>query len=62
MEDPSWTDEQLKKLAGLNFLRVFSTAEQVRDKWKDDGLGTVEDLFVASAQVLPPSDCVYEGS
>lgn len=29
MEDPSWSEEQLKKLAGLNFIRVFSTAEQV---------------------------------
>ncbi|XP_039284752.1 dipeptidase 1 isoform X3 [Nilaparvata lugens] len=33
MEDPTWTEEQLKKLAGLNFLRVFSTAEQVSLKF-----------------------------
>ncbi|XP_075225894.1 dipeptidase 1-like [Lycorma delicatula] len=62
MEDPSWGEEQLKKLAGLNFIRVFSTAEQVRDKWKYEGVSAVEELFAASSPVRPPSDCVYNGS
>jgi replication initiation and membrane attachment protein DnaB len=30
LEDPSWTEEDLKKLAGLNLLRVFRAVEEVR--------------------------------
>jgi microsomal dipeptidase-like Zn-dependent dipeptidase len=30
LEDPSWREEDLKKLAGLNLLRVFRTVEEVR--------------------------------
>lgn len=29
LEDPSWTEEDIKKLAGLNLLRVFAKVEQV---------------------------------
>lgn len=29
LEDPSWREEDLKKLAGLNLLRVFRTVEEV---------------------------------
>ena len=29
LKDDSWSEEDLKKLAGLNFLRVFRTVEQV---------------------------------
>jgi membrane dipeptidase len=29
LEDPSWTEEDLKKLAGLNLLRVFRAVEEV---------------------------------
>ena len=27
LSDPNWTEEDLKKLAGLNFLRVFNQVE-----------------------------------
>lgn len=30
LQDPAWTEEDLKKLAGLNFLRVFRQVEKVR--------------------------------
>lgn len=30
LEDPTWTEEDIKKLAGLNLLRVFAKVEQVR--------------------------------
>nr|XP_011312634.1 PREDICTED: uncharacterized protein LOC105272276 [Fopius arisanus] len=30
LEDPTWTEEDIKKLVGLNLLRVFSKVEQVR--------------------------------
>ena len=29
LRDESWSEEDLKKLAGLNFLRVFKRVEQV---------------------------------
>jgi hypothetical protein len=29
LEDPTWTEEDIKKLAGLNVLRVFGKVEQV---------------------------------
>nr|XP_027211607.1 dipeptidase 1-like [Penaeus vannamei] len=31
LQDPSWSLQDLKKLAGLNLLRVFSRVEQVRE-------------------------------
>jgi hypothetical protein len=30
MADARWTDEDIKKVAGLNFLRVFGKVEKVR--------------------------------
>lgn len=30
LEDPMWTEEDIKKLAGLNLLRVFSRVEEVK--------------------------------
>lgn len=30
LKDPSWSLQDLKKLAGLNFLRVFKRVEQVK--------------------------------
>ena len=29
LQDPTWTEEHLRKLAGLNFLRVFRQVEKV---------------------------------
>lgn len=29
LEDPAWSEEDIKKLAGLNLLRVFAKVEQV---------------------------------
>lgn len=36
LKDPRWTDEDLKKLAGLNLIRVFKEAEEVRDQLADE--------------------------
>lgn len=33
---PAWTKEELKKLAGLNLIRVFKDVERVRDKLKNE--------------------------
>ncbi|XP_024080823.1 dipeptidase 1-like isoform X2 [Cimex lectularius] len=56
-----WNEEQLKKLAGLNILRVMTKAEQVKDNWEGEGVTVVEELLAASAP-KPPSDCVYTDS
>ncbi|KAL1129127.1 hypothetical protein AAG570_013658, partial [Ranatra chinensis] len=61
LADPSWNEMQLKKLAGLNFLRVLSRAEEVRDEWQEEGVTAVEELIAASGP-RPPSDCVYTDS
>ncbi|XP_050421020.1 dipeptidase 1-like [Adelges cooleyi] len=46
MTNHSWTEDQIKKLAGNNLLRVFSKVEKVRDEWKEDGMKPVEDILV----------------
>ncbi|XP_020292047.1 dipeptidase 1-like [Pseudomyrmex gracilis] len=57
LEDPSWTEEDIKKLAGLNLLRVFAKVEQVRDEWHRAAVLPVE-------KISPPdnSACVYGAS
>ncbi|BET03243.1 Dipeptidase [Nesidiocoris tenuis] len=54
-----WSEEQLKKLAGLNMIRVMTRAEQVKDNWEGEGVTVVEELLAASVP-KPPSDCVYD--
>ncbi|XP_015367405.1 PREDICTED: dipeptidase 1-like [Diuraphis noxia] len=46
MSNHSWTEDQIKKLAGNNLLRVFSKVEKVRDEWKEDGMKPVEDILM----------------
>ncbi|XP_063588053.1 dipeptidase 1-like isoform X1 [Penaeus indicus] len=47
LKDSSWTEEDLKKLAGLNLVRVFRQVEQVRDQlaaespWEDRLAGEI---------------------
>ena len=45
LEDPTWTEEDIKKLAGLNLLRVFSEVEQVN-------------LVIFSCVLARPSVCL----
>ncbi|CAK9811784.1 Putative dipeptidase TRV_05564 [Anthophora quadrimaculata] len=54
LEDPTWTEDDIKKLAGLNLLRVFTKVEQVRDEWHRAAVLPVE-------KISPPdnSACVY---
>ncbi|XP_048511448.1 dipeptidase 1-like [Athalia rosae] len=54
LEDPSWTEDDVKKLAGLNLLRVFKKVEQVRDEWQRAAVLPVE-------KISPPdnSACTY---
>uniref|UniRef100_A0ABD2XK26 Dipeptidase n=1 Tax=Trichogramma kaykai TaxID=54128 RepID=A0ABD2XK26_9HYME len=54
LEDPTWTEDDIKKLAGLNLLRVFAKVEQVRDEWQKAAVLPVE-------KISPPdnSACAY---
>ncbi|XP_059473396.1 dipeptidase 1-like [Neocloeon triangulifer] len=42
-----WTEYDLKKLAGLNLLRVMKEVEQVRNEMRDSGVQPSEDLVPA---------------
>lgn len=46
-----WTIEDLKKLAGLNFLRVFQDVERVRDEFKKAKVPPYEDVLLARPKV-----------
>ncbi|XP_021940411.1 dipeptidase 1-like isoform X2 [Zootermopsis nevadensis] len=61
LEDPSWREEDLKKLAGLNLLRVFRAVEEVREKWQLAAVMPVEELIPAS-YLEGHTDCMYLGS
>ncbi|XP_067005179.2 dipeptidase 1 isoform X2 [Anabrus simplex] len=41
--EPTWTQEDLQKLAGLNLLRVFKEVENVRDKQAKEGIQPQEE-------------------
>lgn len=54
LKDPTWTEEDLKLLAGKNILRVLQSVENVRDYWKRAAISPLETL-------APPnySPCTY---
>ncbi|XP_054288246.1 dipeptidase 1-like isoform X3 [Macrosteles quadrilineatus] len=56
LEDPNWDEARLKKLAGLNFLRVFAKAEEVRDSWSTDPQAVAEELYPQRSG----ADCVED--
>lgn len=41
-----WSVDDLKKLAGLNFLRVFQEAERIRDDFKKANVPPYEDVML----------------
>lgn len=41
-----WTVDDLKKLAGLNFLRVFQEVEKIRDEFKKAKIPPYEDILL----------------
>ncbi|XP_044006916.1 dipeptidase 1-like [Aphidius gifuensis] len=57
LEDPTWSEDDIKKLAGLNLLRVFAKVEQIRDEWQKAAVLPVE-------KISPPdnSACAYGAS
>ncbi|XP_067009090.2 dipeptidase 1 [Anabrus simplex] len=61
MEDPRWSEEEVKRLAGLNLLRVFREVEQVREKWRLAAVMPVEELIPVN-YLEGHTDCMYLGS
>lgn len=51
-----WSEDHLKRLAGLNFLRVLKRVEQVRDELKEAGTSPSEDV-IAPRLLAPHSNC-----
>lgn len=49
-----WSTEDLKKLAGLNFLRVLQDVEKVRDEFKKAKVPPYEDVMVPRPN---PNNC-----
>lgn len=43
LTDPSWSEDDILSLAGLNLIRVFEKVEEIRDKWKLADILPVED-------------------
>ncbi|XP_063218220.1 dipeptidase 1-like [Bacillus rossius redtenbacheri] len=54
--EPTWTAEDLKKLAGLNLLRVMADVEEVRDRLAAEGVQPYEDRVPAAA-LCNNTDC-----
>ncbi|XP_046431259.1 dipeptidase 1-like isoform X1 [Neodiprion fabricii] len=54
LEDSSWTEDDVKKLAGLNLLRVFKKVEQVRDEWQKAAILPEEKI-----SLLENAACTY---
>ncbi|XP_059478481.1 dipeptidase 1-like [Neocloeon triangulifer] len=44
-EDPAWTEENLRKLASDNFIRVFRDVERVRDEMAAEGITPFEGII-----------------
>lgn len=44
LADPTWSEKDVRSLAGLNFLRVFEKVEEIRDQWKRMEVLPFEDL------------------
>ncbi|XP_047111962.1 dipeptidase 1-like [Schistocerca piceifrons] len=61
LSDPLWTEQDVKKLAGLNLLRVFREVEEVRDKWQLAAVTPAEDLIPA-ADLEGHTTCMYLAS
>lgn len=54
LESPNWSQQDLARLAGKNFLRVFESVENVRDHWKSAQVPPIE-----RSEALPKSPCAY---
>jgi len=58
LQDPTWSEEDLKKLAGLNFLRVFKQVEKVRDEHRRSNIAA-EEGAISNEELKGHTQCVY---
>ncbi|GLG96932.1 Dipeptidase [Gryllus bimaculatus] len=56
--EPTWSREDLKKLAGLNLLRVFRDVEKVRDQLQAAGMGPDEEWLPTMDLLSHPTQCL----
>ncbi|OXA62971.1 Dipeptidase 1 [Folsomia candida] len=57
--NPGWSNDDLKKVAGENFLRVFRDAEQVRDSMRSIGVQPSQQEIVSSEYLEESARCRY---
>ncbi|XP_049808408.1 dipeptidase 1-like [Schistocerca nitens] len=55
-----WPEEDLKKVAGLNLLRVFREVEKVRDEMREAGVQPSEELISEPGTPGPASPCAFD--
>ena len=55
LEDPKWTVDDIKKIAGENILRVMRKAEDVRDAWK--GCKASDETILFKDMALKETNC-----
>lgn len=61
LADPAWTEDDIKKLAGGNLLRVFGAVEEVRDKWRLAAVPPSDEL-IGMPYLEGKTDCLWMGS
>ncbi|KAE8740391.1 hypothetical protein FOCC_FOCC014095 [Frankliniella occidentalis] len=61
LADPMWTEDDVKKLAGGNLLRVFSAVEEVRDKWRLAAVPPSDEL-IGMNYLEGKTECLWMGS
>lgn len=61
LADPAWSEDDVKKLAGGNLLRVFSAVEEVRDKWRLAAVPPSDEL-IGMPYLEGKTDCLWMGS
>ncbi|EFX77039.1 hypothetical protein DAPPUDRAFT_54823 [Daphnia pulex] len=59
LQDPTWTEEDLRKLAGLNFLRVFRQVEKVREDLRRAN-ALADETSITNEELKGQLQCIYQ--
>lgn len=60
LAEPGWSEDDVKKIAGLNMLRVFEEVENIRDGWKLAAVPPAEDVHPPHHLPGDVPKCQYE--
>lgn len=59
LQDPTWSEEDLRKLAGLNFLRVFRQVEKVREDLRRANT-LADETSITNEELKGQLQCIYQ--